>query len=207
VLCRRDDLFAGRPHAEYLVAHIPGAKLVEVPGADNFIFAGDSETDLDEIEEFLTGARQSHATDRVLATVMFTDIVASTERAADMGDHKWRDLLDAHDRIVRRQLERFRGQEINTVGDGFLATFDGPGRAIECARAICEAVRALGIAVRAGLHTGEIEVRGADVAGWLSTSAPESLRRQAQARCSSRGRCRLLSWVPALFLPIGGNTS
>lgn len=103
-------------------------------------------------------------TDRVLATVMFTDIVASTERAAEVGDHKWRDLLDAHDRTVRRQLERFRGRE-DTVGDGFLATFDGPGRAIECARSICEAVRALGIEVRAGLHTGEIEVRGADVAG------------------------------------------
>ena len=165
VLYRRDDQFAGKPHAEYLAAHIPGARLVEVPGADNFIFAGDSDTDLDEIEEFLTGTRQSHATDRVLATVMFTDIVASTKRAAELGDHRWRDLLDAHDRAVRRQLERFRGREVNTVGDGFLATFDGPGRAIECALAICEAVRSLGIEVRAGLHTGEIEVRGADVAG------------------------------------------
>jgi class 3 adenylate cyclase len=165
VLYRREDLFAGRPHAEYLAAHIPGAKLVDVAGADNFIFAGNSDTDLDEIEEFLTGARQSHATDRVLATVMFTDIVASTEHAAEVGDHRWRELLDAHDRTVRRQLERFRGREVNTAGDGFLATFDGPGRAIECARAICEAVRALGIEVRAGLHTGEIEMRGADVAG------------------------------------------
>jgi pimeloyl-ACP methyl ester carboxylesterase len=165
VLYRRDDLFAGRPHAEYLASHIPGAKLVEVPGADNFIFAGDGDADLDEIEEFLTGARQSHVTDRVLATVLFTDIVASTERAAEVGDHRWRDLLDAHDRTVRRQLERFRGREINTVGDGFLVTFDGPGRGIECARAICETVGALGLEVRAGLHTGEIEVRGADVAG------------------------------------------
>jgi class 3 adenylate cyclase len=165
VLYRRDDQFAGKPHAEYLAAHIPGAKLVEVPGADNFIFAGDSDADLDEIEEFLTGARHTHATDRVLATVLFTDIVASTERAAEVGDHRWRDLLDAHDRIVRRQLERFCGREVNTAGDGFLVTFDGPGRAIECACAICDAVRALGIEVRAGLHTGEIEVRGADVAG------------------------------------------
>jgi class 3 adenylate cyclase len=148
-----------------LAAHIPGAKLVELPGADNFIFAGESERDLDEIEEFLTGARQTRATDRVLATVMFTDIVASTERAADLGDRKWRDLLDAHDRTVRRQVERFRGREVNTAGDGFLVTFDGPGRAIECACAICDAVRALGIEVRAGVHTGEVEVRGADVAG------------------------------------------
>jgi class 3 adenylate cyclase len=100
-----------------------------------------------------------------LATVLFTDIVGSTERAVHVGDRAWRDLLDAHDRIVRRQLEQFRGREVNTVGDGFLATFDGPGRAIQCARSIRDAVRALGIEVRVGLHTGEVEVRGDDVAG------------------------------------------
>ena len=129
------------------------------------IFAGDSDADLDEIEEFLTGSRHGPDSDRVLATVLFTDIVGSTERATKLGDRAWRDLLDAHDGVVRRQLERFRGREVNTAGDGFLATFDGPGRAILCACAIRDAVRALGIEVRAGLHTGEIELRGGDVAG------------------------------------------
>ena len=107
-----------------------GAKLVELPGEDNLIFVGNSDADLDEIEEFLTGARHAPGTDRVLATVLFTDIVGSTEHLAELGDRKWRDLLDAHDRTIRRQLERFRGREVNTAGDGFLATFDGPGRAI-----------------------------------------------------------------------------
>ena len=154
-----------RPHALYLAEHIPGAKLVELPGEDNLIFIGNSDADVDEIEEFLTGARHAPDPERVLATVLFTDIAASTQRAAQLGDRAWRQLLDAHDRVVRRQLERFRGREVNTVGDGFLATFDGPGRAIECACAIRDAVRALGIEVRAGLHTGEVEVRGDDVAG------------------------------------------
>ena len=129
------------------------------------IFAGDSDADLDEIEEFLTGARHTAVTDRVLATVLFTDVVGSTERAAQLGDRAWRALLDAHDGVVRRQLERFRGREVNTVGDGFVATFDGPGRAIQCACAIRDGVKALDIEVRAGLHTGEIELRGDDVAG------------------------------------------
>jgi class 3 adenylate cyclase/alpha-beta hydrolase superfamily lysophospholipase len=165
VLCRSDDRQAGKPHGVYLAERIRGAKLVELPGEDTMMFVGDSDADLDEIEEFLTGARQAPATDRVLATVLFTDIVGSTERAGALGDRKWRELLDSHDRAVRRQLERFRGREVNTAGDGFLATFDGPGRAIECACAIRDALRGLGIDVRAGLHTGEIEVRGADVAG------------------------------------------
>ena len=165
VLYRRGDRYAGKPHATYLAEHIAGAKLVELPGDDNMIFAGDSDADLDEIEEFLTGSRHGPDSDRVLATVLFTDIVGSTERATKLGDRAWRDLLDAHDGVVRRQLDRFRGREVNTVGDGFLATFDGPGRAILCACAIRDGVRALGIEVRAGLHTGEVEVRGDDVAG------------------------------------------
>jgi class 3 adenylate cyclase/pimeloyl-ACP methyl ester carboxylesterase len=165
VLYRSDDGFAGRPHASYLAEHIHGAKLVELPGEDNMIFIGDSGAVVAEIEEFLTGSRHAPDTDRVLATVLFTDIVGSTERAVHVGDGAWRDLLDAHDRIVRRQLEQFRGREVNTAGDGFLATFDGPGRAIQCARSIRDAVRALGIEVRVGLHTGEVEVRGDDVAG------------------------------------------
>jgi class 3 adenylate cyclase len=165
VLYRSEDRFVGKPHAVYLAEHIAGAKLVEVPGQDNLIFAGDSDSALDEVEEFLTGARHAPATDRVLATVLFTDIVGSTERAAELGDRRWRHLLEAHDHAVRRQLERFRGREVKTAGDGFLATFDGPGRAIECARAVRDAVRAIGIEIRIGLHTGEIELRGDDIAG------------------------------------------
>jgi class 3 adenylate cyclase len=165
VLYRRDDRFAGKPHAQYLAEHVTGAKLVEFPGRDNLLYVGDSDAHLDEIEEFLTGARPAPAGDRILATLLFTDIVGSTELAAQMGDRRWRDLLDSHDRAVRRQLERFRGREANTAGDAFVATFDGPGRAIQCAYAIRDAVRAHGIEVRAGLHTGEIELRGEDVAG------------------------------------------
>ena len=145
VLYRRGDRFAGKPHAVYLAEHISGATLVELPGEDNLIFVGNSDADLDEIEEFLTGARHAPRADRVLATVLFTDIVGSTEHLAELGDRKWRDLLDAHDRTIRRQLERFRGREVGTRGDGFVATFDGPGRAIECGCAMRDAVRALGL--------------------------------------------------------------
>jgi class 3 adenylate cyclase len=164
VVYRSGDPWIGRPHAVYLADHIEGAKLIEVIGEDNMIFA-DSDAVVGEIEEFLTGARQAPEVDRVLATVLFTDIVGSTKRAAEMGDKNWRVLLDSHDRTVRRQLERFRGREINTAGDGFLATFDGPGRAIRCACAVRDAVSALGIEVRAGVHSGEIELRADDVAG------------------------------------------
>ena len=165
VLYRSGDRWVGKPHAVYLAEHIEGAKLFELPGDDNLIFVGDSDADLDEIEEFLTGTRHAPETDRVLATVLFTDIVGSTEQAAKLGDQQWRHVLDNHDQAVRRQLDRFRGHEVHTAGDGFLATFDGPGRAIQCACAIRDAVGALGIEVRVGLHTGEIEVRGEDVAG------------------------------------------
>jgi class 3 adenylate cyclase/alpha-beta hydrolase superfamily lysophospholipase len=165
VLSRSGDEFIGPAHARYLAEHISHATLVELPGEDNLVYVGETDAVIGEIEEFLTGVRHAPATERVLATVLFTDIVGSTERAAELGDRRWRDLLDAHDRAVRRQLERFRGREVNTLGDGFVATFDGPGRAILCACAIRGAVRALGIEVRAGLHTGEIEVRGNDVAG------------------------------------------
>jgi class 3 adenylate cyclase len=165
VLYRSGDRFAGKPHAAYLAEHIRDAKLVEVPGDENLLFVRDSDADLAEIEEFLTGVRHTPETHRVLATVVFTDIVGSTERAAQLGDRAWRELLDAHDGVVRRQLERFRGREVNTMGDGFVATFDGPGRAIECACAIRDALSSLEIDVRSGLHTGEIELRGDDVAG------------------------------------------
>jgi class 3 adenylate cyclase len=165
VLYRRDDRAHGKLDATYLAEHIPGAKLVELPGEDNLMFVGDTDAVVGEIEEFLTGARHPRDSDRVLATVLFTDIVASTEGATTLGDRRWRELLDSHDRAVRRQLQRFGGREVNTVGDGFVATFDGPGRAIRCASAIRDEVKALGIEVRTGLHTGEIELRDDDVAG------------------------------------------
>jgi class 3 adenylate cyclase len=165
VMYRKGDLFAGKPHARYLADHIAGATLVERPGTDNLIFVGDPEGDLDEIEEFLTGTRHVPDADRVLATVLFSDIVNSTVHAAELGDRRWKELLERHDHAVRRQLDRFRGREIATKGDGFLVTFDGPGRAIHCAFAIRDSVRVLGLEVRIGLHTGEIELREGDVAG------------------------------------------
>jgi class 3 adenylate cyclase len=153
-------------HGRYLAERIPNARLVALPGRNSYPLFDDWRTIVDEIREFVTGTRtDSRDEDRMLATVLFTDIVDSTRRAADMGDSQWRALLDAHDAMVRSQLGRFRGREVKTVGDGFLATFDGPQRAIRCALAIRESVRSLGIEVRAGLHTGECEVRGEDVGG------------------------------------------
>ena len=152
-------------HGRYLAEHIPGAKYVELPGDEQFFHSGDTETMLGEIEEFLTGIRPAAEFDRVLSTVLFTDIVDSTERASVLGDRAWRALLDTHNDIVRRELGRHRGQEIKSSGDGFLATFDGPARAIRCACAIRDEVRSLGIEIRAGLHTGECELMGDDVGG------------------------------------------
>jgi class 3 adenylate cyclase len=139
--------------------------MVEFEGDDHVPFTGDFSPVVDEMEEFLTGARQARPLDRILATVMFTDIVDSTRQAADAGDRGWRELIQRHDELTRRQLERFRGREIKTLGDGFLATFDGPARGIECAAAIRDGVRPIGIEVRAGLHTGECELAGDDVRG------------------------------------------
>ena len=144
---------------------IPGAKYVELPGRNIYHFVEPWRESFQEIYEFLTGHQAEVAEDRVLATVLFTDIVDSTRRAAEMGDRDWRALLDAHDAVVRSQLARFRGREVNTSGDGFLAMFDGPQRAIRCAMSIRDAVQALGIEVRAGLHTGECEIRGDDIGG------------------------------------------
>jgi class 3 adenylate cyclase len=150
----------------YVADHVPEARWVEVPGADDMWWPSDSADDvLDEIEEFVTGVRHTATTNRVLSTVVFTDIVASTERASQLGDQRWSELLDRHDAAVRRQLARFRGTEVNTTGDGFVATFDGPARAIGCARAIRDAAQQLGMQVRSGIHTGEIELRGDDIAG------------------------------------------
>jgi class 3 adenylate cyclase len=165
VMHRDGDPLIDPRHARYLADRIPGAKLVELAGHDNLIVAGDPEPVLEEVEELLTGARHTREPDRVLATVMFTDIVDSTRRASQLGDRRWREVLERHDELVRRQLERFDGREVKNTGDGFLATFDGPARAIRCAVAIREAVEQLGVELRAGLHTGECEVRGSDVAG------------------------------------------
>ncbi len=150
---------------KYVADHIPGAKYVELPGRNMYHFVEPWRASFQEIAEFLTGQQADVADDRVLATVLFTDIVDSTRRAAEIGDRDWHALLDAHDAVVRAQLARFRGREVNTSGDGFLATFDGPQRAIRCAMAIRDAVQALGIEVRAGLHTGECEIRGDDIGG------------------------------------------
>jgi pimeloyl-ACP methyl ester carboxylesterase len=155
------DVAMGR----HLAKEIQGARYVEVPGVDYFPFVGDADAILDEVEEFVTGERGSTQRDRVLATILFTDIVASTERAAEMGDHRWKDLLGRHDEIVRHELDRHRGREIDHTGDGFLARFDGPARAIRCALSISEGVRKIGLEVRAGLHTGEIELIGDSARG------------------------------------------
>jgi class 3 adenylate cyclase len=165
VLHRRGDRHARVEHGRYLAEQIPDATYRELDGDDHMFFAGDSDALLDEIEEFLTGVRPPVQTDRVLATVLFTDIVGSSQRAAELGDARWRKVLDAHDVVVRSQLERFRGREVNTTGDGFVATFDGPARAVRCALALLAALRGLGIEIRAGLHTGEVELRGEDIGG------------------------------------------
>jgi len=163
VLHHTDDVMIPPELGKDIADRIPGAKYVELPGRNVFHFVEPWRESFREMAEFLTGEQADVAEDRVLATVLFTDIVDSTRRAAEMGDRDWHALLDAHDAVVRSQLVRFRGREVNTSGDGFLAMFDGPQRAIRCAMAIRDAVQALGIEVRAGLHTGECELRGADI--------------------------------------------
>jgi class 3 adenylate cyclase len=166
ILHRRDDVIAPFGHARYLAEHIAGARLVAFEGRDHWPWIGGGlDQIVAEIEEFLTGARGAPEPERALATVLFTDIVGSTERAVEVGDARWRELLQRHDAMVRAQLIRHRGREIKTVGDGFLATFDGPARAIRCACAIREHAQALGLEVRAGIHTGECELIGEDIGG------------------------------------------
>ncbi len=164
VLNVKDQPLVSIAQGRYLADHIDGATFVELPGSD-LSFTPANLVIADEIAEFLTGERPVVEVERILTTVLFTDIVGSTERAGSLGDQRWRTLLDAHDRAVREQLRRFRGREINTTGDGFVASFDGPARAIQSAKAIIEATGRLGIELRAGLHTGECEVRGDDLAG------------------------------------------
>jgi class 3 adenylate cyclase len=166
VVARRDARFHRREYGEHLAERIEGAQLRVVEGADTVPFhAGDFGPTLDCVEEFLTGRLESGRVDRVLATVMLTDIVGSTARAAELGDQRWLDLLGEHDAIVRAQLERFRGREIKMTGDGCLATFDGPARAVLCAAAIRDQLEQIGLAIRVGIHTGEVEFRGGDVGG------------------------------------------
>lgn len=165
VLHRRGVRVVNGQAGEWMASQVPGARYVEMPGQDHFPWVGDSSAVVDEVDEFLTGVRHAAEPDRVLATVLFTDIVESTQRASGMGDRAWRELLNIHDALVREQLERHRGREIKTTGDGFLATFDGPARAIRCALELSHALSASGISIRAGLHTGEVEVRGDDVGG------------------------------------------
>jgi pimeloyl-ACP methyl ester carboxylesterase len=165
VLHRKDDRDVQVEEGRWIAKQIPGAKYVELEGDAHTLWAGDTDALLDEVEEFLTGARRGPEPDRVLATVLFTDIVGSTEQATKVGDRRWRGLLERHHAVVRQQLERFRGHEVDTAGDGFLATFDGPARAIRCAVAIQSGVRGLGLQTRAGVHTGECELFADKVAG------------------------------------------
>ncbi len=165
VLHRTEDMIVAVEAGRHLAAGIPGAWYRELPGEDHLWYYGDSDAILEEIEEFLTGTRTAVEADRVLATVMFTDIVDSTSRAAELGDRRWRELLERHDLVMRRELERHRGREVKTMGDGFLAAFDGPARGIRCACSARDAMLDLGIQIRAGLHTGECEVIGDDLGG------------------------------------------
>jgi pimeloyl-ACP methyl ester carboxylesterase len=165
ILHRTGDLDIDVGGSRLMAERIPRAKFVELPGNDHLPFVGDSDAILDEVEEFLTGTRQHAPSDRVLATLLFTDIVGSTERAAHLGDRRWRALLESHNIVVREQLARYRGREVDSAGDSFLATFDGPARAIRCACAIRDELARLGIRVRAGLHTGECELVGEKVRG------------------------------------------
>jgi class 3 adenylate cyclase len=165
VLQRAEERFVVPGHGRYLAEHIPGARYVEVPGVDHYPYLHPAEQTLDEIERFLTGARHEPPTDRVLATLLFTDIVGATERAAEFGDERWRELLDRHDASVSAETERFRGHLVKTLGDGSLSTFDGPARAIRCADAIRDRLTGIGLQIRAGVHTGECDMRGDDLGG------------------------------------------
>jgi len=166
VIHRTQDVTINVEGGRYLAKHIPGARYLELPGSDHPPMFGDNADEIaDAIREFLTGARAPVEVDRVLATVLFTDIVGSTEKAAALGDSRWHNLLDKHHATIRSNLARFRGHEVKMTGDGILATFDGPARGVRCAYAIAEEIKPLGIEVRAGLHTGECEMIGDDVGG------------------------------------------
>jgi class 3 adenylate cyclase/pimeloyl-ACP methyl ester carboxylesterase len=165
VVHRRDNPIITADQGRYLADHIEGAKFVAVPGADYGLAVGDIDVVVDEVEDFLTGSRPAHVTDRVLATVLFTDIVDSTRRAVELGDARWRELLEHHDELARAEVARFGGAIFDLAGDGLLASFDGPARAVHCAFALRDRLRTLGVEIRAGLHTGEVERRTESLAG------------------------------------------
>jgi class 3 adenylate cyclase len=179
ILHRTGDGVCHVENARWLARNIRGARYVELPGADHIPWI-DGDDMMEEIREFLTGVREPEEPDRVLATVLFTDLVGSTDRAQDLGDRRWKETLERHNEIVRHDLTRFRGREIDTAGDGFFATFDGPARAIRCARSIVERVRTAGLEVRAGLHTGEVELAGDAVRG-IAVHTGARVAAQAQA--------------------------
>ena len=189
VLHRTDDL-GPIEYGRYLVEHVPGARFVELAGNDHMPWLGNSYAVLDEVEQFLTGARHAAEPDRVLATVLFTDITSSTERTAQLGDDRWRVLLESHNERVRRQLAAFSGREVKSLGDGFLATFDGPARAIRCACAIREDLGSPGVDVRAGVHTGECEVIGPDIGGMAVHIAARVVARAAPGEVLVSGAVR-----------------
>ncbi len=195
VLQRKDDPLFRVEAGRYLSERLPDAKYVEVPGRDHLYWVGDAEPMLDEIREFVTGTRVDPDPDRVLATVLFTDMVGSTELATSLGDRRWRDLLEAHNDVVRKELSLYGGREVDTAGDGFFAVFDGPARAIRCAQSIAERVRGIGAEIRAGVHTGEVELRGDKVQGvsvhiGARIAGPGGTERSARIRHGpgSRGR-------------------
>jgi pimeloyl-ACP methyl ester carboxylesterase len=165
ILHRTGDRLTDIGQARYLASHIQGARMCELAGDDHIFYLGDGDAIINEIEQFITGERHDPEPDRILATVLFTDIASSTERAAAIGDRHWRELLEQHHAMVRRNLSEFRGREIDTAGDGFLTTFDGPARAVRCASAVIEGARNLGLEVRAGVHTGECEIMGEKLSG------------------------------------------
>jgi class 3 adenylate cyclase len=165
VMHRTGDVFMDIRHSRYMAEHIPNARYVELPGEDSLLSTGDTEAIIGEIEEFLTGGRRSASAQRRLLTVLFTDIVDSTARAANLGDARWRDQLAAHDTALRREIARFGGREVKTIGDSFLVTFDAPSHGLRCAQTMVAAVQSLGLEIRCGLHTGECEIMGEDVGG------------------------------------------
>ena len=189
VLQHADNPLVPPAWGKYLADHISGATYAEVPGRNMYHLVEPWRESFHKIHEFLTGHQSVVADDRVLATVLFTDIVDSTSRAAEIGDRDWHALLDAHDVVVRSQLARFRGREANTSRDGFLAMFDGPQRAIRCAMAIRDSVQALGLQARAGLHTGECEIRGDDIGGIAVHIGARVSALAARTTCSCPARC------------------
>lgn len=207
VLHRVDNVVVSAENGRYLADHIDGARFVSLPGADYGLGFGDVDGLVDEVEEFLTGTRGGVDPDRMLATVLFTDIVGSTDRAVELGDHRWKELLEQHDLVVRRQLARYQGRLIKTTGDGLVATFDGPARAIRCALAIRDALRGLGIEIRAGLHTGEIEQRGEDIHGLgVHIAARVMALADAGAVLASRTVKDLVAGAGFVFTDAGSHT-